>query len=393
MKVTCLQEQLAKGLSVVGRAVSTKTTLPVLSNILITTESNEEGDGSGKLKLAATNLEISITVRVPAQIVEAGEITVPARLLNEFVGAIPKETNVTLTLDSSNATLNVQGGRYDANIKGIAAEDFPALPGITGLINNAVINSNVLKEAIGQVAFAAASDESRPTLGAVFTRIEGGLATLVCADSFRLAVKTARLVETADNNFTVLIPARAMTELSRILADDESRVEISVTGNKSQVLFRTEAVNFTCSLVEGNYPNYQQIIPKGHSTRTTAATDQLLQAVKVASLFARDSGNNIIRVAITPGEGLAPGRLTLLATAAEVGDSRNEIDVYVDGGSVENEATQIAFNAKYLQDVLAVMETTQVALELQSSNNPGVFKPIGKDDYIYVIMPMHLAGH
>lgn len=385
MKVTCLQEQLSKGLSVVGRAVSTKTTLPVLNNILIATESNEEG---GRLRLAATNLEISITVRVPAQIVEAGEVTVPARLLTDFVSSIPKDNNIALNLDEETLTLNVHGGRSDANVKGIAAEDFPALPGVTNLGNSAVMTSNVLKEAIGQVAFAASSDETRPVLTGVFANFSGEMVTFACADSFRLAVKTARLAETTDNNFSVIIPARAMIELSRILADDESRVEIGVTGNKSQILFRTEAVNFTSSLIEGNFPNYQQIIPKSYETRTIAATDQLLQAVKVASLFARDSGNNIIRIAITPGEDITPGSLTLLANAAEVGDSRNDIDASVDGQSA-----QIAFNAKYMQDVLTIMETTQVALELQTPSNPGVFKPVGKDDYIHVIMPMHLATH
>lgn len=383
MKVSCLQEQLSKGLSVVGRAVSTKTTLPVLNNILIATELGEEG---GRLKLAATNLEISVTVHVAANIQEEGEVTVPARLLTDFVSSIPKDSNVALTLDESNLTLNVKGGRFDANIKGIAAEDFPTLPSLTNTGNSALIDSSVLKEAIGQVAFAASGDETRPVLTGVFANFSGDKLTMACADSFRLAVKTASLAEATNSNFSVILPARAMIELSRILADDESKVEISITANKSQALFKTEQVNFTSSLIEGNFPNYQQIIPKSYETRTILATDQLLQAVKVASLFARDSGNNIVRVSITPGEELTPGSLALMANAAEVGDNRGEIDATVDG-----QAAQIAFNAKYMQDVLSVVGTGQVALELQTPSNPGVFKPVGKDDYVHVIMPMHLA--
>ena len=384
MKVSCLQEQLSKGLSIVSRAVSTKTTLPVLNNILIATENGEEG---GRLKLAATNLEISITIYVPAHVENAGEVTIPARLLSDFVSNIPKDSNVVLTLEEQTLTLNVHGGRFDANIKGIAAEDFPALPGVTNTINTVVMDSNVLKDAIGQVVFAASGDETRPVLTGVFASFERDKVTLACADSFRLAVKTATLAAPADNNFSVILPGRAMQELSHVLTDDDSKVEISVTTNKSQALFKTEAINFTSSLIEGNFPNYQQIIPKSYETRTVIATDQLLKAVKVASLFARDNGNNIVRLSINPGEDTTPGSLTLMANASEVGDHRGEVDATVDG-----QATQIAFNAKFMQDVLSVMETGQVALELQTSSNPGVFKPVGKDDYIYVIMPMHLAS-
>jgi DNA polymerase-3 subunit beta len=190
-----------------------------------------------------------------------------------------------------------------------------------------------------------------------------------------------------DNNFSILLPSRAMTELARILSDDESRVEISVTANKSQALFKTETVNFTSSLIEGNFPNYQQIIPKSYTTRTVISTQELSRAVKQASYFAKDSGGNIVRVSVAPGEDLTPGSLTLSANAAEVGDNRSEIDATVDGSPA-----QIAFNAKYMADVLSVLTTGQVAIELQTPANPGVIKPVGKDDYVHVIMPMHLAN-
>ncbi|MEI6046535.1 MAG: DNA polymerase III subunit beta [Chloroflexota bacterium] len=384
MKVSCQQELLGKGLSIVGRAVSTKNTLPVLNNILIATDNSGEG---GRLKLAATNLEISITVWVVAQIIEEGEITVPARLLTDFVSNLASENSVNIGLDEQTLTLNVRSGRSEANIKGIAAEDFPALPNVTNPANSAVIESGVLKETVGQVSFAASTDETRPVLTGLFANFSGDTVTMAAADSFRLAVRTSPLTEEVSSSFNILLPARAMIELARILVDDKSLVEISVTGNKSQALFKTDAIHFTSSLIEGNFPKYQDIIPKNYSTRTVVSTQELVRAVKVAGYFAKDSGGNIIRVSVTPGEDLTPGSLTLSANAAEVGDNRSDIDATVDGA-----AAQIAFNAKYMSDVLGVLNTGQVAIELQTPANPGVIKPVGKDDYVHVIMPMHLAN-
>ncbi len=385
MKVSCQQEQLAKGLSIVGRAVSTKTTLPVLNNILLATD-NEDG---GRLKLAATNLEISITVWVPAQVQEEGEITVPARLLGEFVSSLSsqgKESTVQLTLDQPTLTLHVKGGRYEANVKGIASEDFPSIQSVSNTTNLISVESGILKEAINQVAFAASTDETRPVLTGIFANFQDSKVILAAADSFRLAVRTANLASEVQQAFTAILPARAMTELARIIPDDESLVEISVNANKSQALFKTDTVHFTSSLIEGNFPNYQQIIPKAYQTRAVLETSSLNQAVRTAGIFAKDSGGNIVKLSIIPGEDITPGSLLLTANAAEVGDNRNEIDASVDGQNA-----QIAFNAKYMIDVLNVITTGQVALELQSPSNPGVVRPVGKDDYVHVIMPMHLA--
>ena len=387
MKVSCQQELLAKGLSIVGRAVSTKTTLPVLNNILLATDTT--GPEGGRLKLAATNLEISITYWVPAQVHEEGEVTVPARLLTEFTNSLSsqgKESQVQLNLDVPTLTLHVKSKRYEANIKGIAAEDFPTLQ--TGANNGSYVTmtSSMLREAVGQVAFAASTDETRPVLTGIFASFNEDKVVMAAADSFRLAVRTAPLAAETPSAFSIILPARAMIELARIVPDDESLVEISITANKSQALFKTDNVNFTSSLIEGNFPNYQQIIPKAYNTRATLQTSSLMQAVKTAGIFAKDSGGNIVRLSVAPGEEQTPGSLLLTANAAEVGDNRNEIDALVDGQSA-----QIAFNAKYMVDVLNIINTAEVALELQSPSHPGVVKPVGKDDYVHVIMPMHLA--
>jgi len=399
MKISFNQLELKTALERVGRAVSSKVALPILHNILIvaTTEAQasqaqedqSEGQG-GRVKLAATNLEISITVWVAAQIIEEGEITVPARLLTDFVSNMDVGSKVILTLDKQTLKLNVRSGRAEANLSGTNTEDFPALPSVTNPANRAVITSSVFKEAVGQVGFAASSDETRPVLTGIFANFSDDTLTMAAADSFRLAVRTAPLAEPTDRDFSVILPARAMIELARIVADDDSRIEFSITQNKSQALFKTDTVSFTSSLIEGNFPNYQQIIPKSYTTRTVISTQELARVVKAASYFAKDTDSNIVMVSITPGQDLAPGRLMLSANSAQVGDNHSEIDATVEGTTTTT-PVQIAFNAKYISDVLGILGTSQAALELQDPSRPGVVRPVGKDDYVHVMMPMHLA--
>jgi DNA polymerase-3 subunit beta len=381
MQILCQQEQLFRGLTLVGRAVATKSTLPVLQNVLLATEVTAEGEF---LRLAATNLEISLILRVPVQIQVAGSITVPARLLTDFVGSLPKDSSVAMQLDEQNLTLTVQSNRSVANIKGIAAEDFPTLVGFDNPVDTSkvisVLEAGVLKNAIGQVIFAASTDETRPVLTGMLASFSGAKLTLACADSFRLAVKTVALEGAANSNHNLILPARAMLELSHILTDKDAQVKISLTASKSQVLFKTANAIFISSLIEGNFPDYQKIIPKNYETRIVLATDQLLKAVKVASLFARDSGQNSVRLAT------GSGNLTLMADAT-IGDNWNELDATVDG-----EATKIALNAKFMQDAIGVVGSSQVALEIQNAKNPGVFRPVGSDDYVHVIMPMSLPN-
>jgi DNA polymerase III subunit beta len=385
MKFNCPLAQLNKALSTVGRAVASKVNLPVLHNILIVTEVSEAGE---RIRLSATNLEISITVWVKASVVEAGEITVPARLLTDFVSSLSASDTVHLALDDSNLALNVKSGRFEANIRGILAEDFPTVPQVTHPLNVAHIASNTLREAISQVSIAASGDETRPVLTGIFTKFEGGEITMASADGFRMAVRTSNLAREVDNNFSVLLPARAMQELARILPDDESEVEITTTANKSQALFKAEGVNFTSSLIEGNFPNYREIIPKQYVTRTVINTAQLVRAVKIASLFAKGDGSYIVRIGVQPGEGLAPSSLIITANAVEVGDNQSVLEATVNGGMA-----QIAFNVNLLKEALEVITTSEVAIELQSPANPGVIKPVGKDDYTHVLMPMHLVNH
>jgi DNA polymerase-3 subunit beta len=293
---------------------------------------------------------------------------------------------VKLELQPGNQALKVSGQRSQATIRGMDPSEFPTLPSGDSGEQAITLDAAELREMIGEVAFAAATDDARPVFTGVLARVRDERLTLASADSFRLAVATTELPG-APNMADVLIPARALTELARILpAEGEARMV--VTPNRNQVLFRAGDVEMLSNLIAGQFPNFEQIVPKSHSTRVTLPTDQFRQAAKTATLFARDSAN-IVRLKVEGGEpgGLTPGVVTIQATAEEVGDTTNTIEeAAVDGAGME-----VIFNVKYVTDVLAVLDTPQVALELNSPQAPGVIRPVGAqgEKYTYVIMPMY----
>jgi len=383
MRVSCLQENLAKGLSIVGRAVATRSTLPVLGNILLATD-------QGRLKLSATNLEIGITCWIGAKVEEDGATTVPARTFIDLVGALPPE-RVDMELTVRTQTLNLKCGRFENNIRGIDATEFPLIP--TADQDRAIrIDPEVLRTAINQVVFAAATDESRPILTGVLVQFKNdpqsgtGQATFAAADGFRLAVRTAPLLESVSAPMSIIIPARALAELGRISGDQENPILINITPSKSQVLFHLDNIDLVSQLIDGNFPDYQQIIPKKRDTRTVVSTAELLKACKAANVFARESAN-IVRLSIEPGSEITPGHLTVNATSAETGDNVGEIDAVVEGAPI-----QIAFNVKYLIDLLSVAGTAQIAMETTTPSSPGKFAPVGDDAFLCVVMPMHIGS-
>jgi len=371
MKLSCLQENLNKGLSIVSRAVATRTSLPVTQNILLATDES-------RLKLTATNLEMAITCWIGAKIDREGAITVPARLLTEFVASLPNE-NVNLSL--SERTLQLKCARFEARLSGITAEDFPPIPRIGDGINTK-ISVDAIREAIRHSAFAAATEESRPVLTGVHCDFDGDKLKMAAADGFRLAVYTASLLSPITARTAIIIPARTLNELSRFLTDDEESVAISINQQKSQVLFRLKNVELVSQLLQGTFPNYSQLIPQGYSTRAVADVAEFLRATRMSAIFARDS-SGIVRLVISPGAETRPGKMTVSARAEEIGDNTAEIDVLVDG-----EPAKIAFNFKYMTDVLSVLSQSQVALEITTSSSPGVIRPVGTDNYVHVVMPM-----
>ena len=381
MKVQCLQEyHLARGLRLVGRVGKPGAMLPVLGNVLI--EAKE-----GALWLSATNLEQGITCRVGAKVEEDGATTLPARLLTDFVKSLPPEV-VSMELDAETQTMALHCAKFDANIKGITAAEFPVVPEPEGepLVS---IAGDELRRVIEHVVFAAATDESRPILTGVLAQFEGERLTMAAADGFRLSVYTDRLARAVDKAVEVIVPARAIKELARLAGGDEDEVAMFVTPARNQVFFHMPDVDLVSQLIEGRFPNYRQTIPDGYSTRTTVERAGWLAASRVAHLFASD-GANILRLAIEPGrqenDMAAPGTMTLAATSAGLGDNESQLDAMVDGEGIE-----IAFNSAYLIEALAVMGDGRVMLETSVASSPGVLRPEGDQDFVHVMMPMHLG--
>jgi len=376
MKLSCSQENLARGLSIVGRAVSTRSTLPVLANVLLSTD-------QGRLKLSTTNLEIVITCWIGAKVEEEGAITVPARTLSDLVGALPPE-RVEMELNRQTQTLHLACARTQANIKGIDAQEFPLVPE-KGDNHRIRMESSLFKEMISQVIIAAATDDARPTLTGVMTRFEGDKLTMAATDGFRLSVREAKLGAPVEEPFQVVIPARALNEAARVLSDDTEAVFVSLPEGRNQVIFDMDNVVVVSQLIDGAFPDYTPVIPKRHKTRTVMSVADFYKACRTADIFAREASHTA-RILIEPGNELTPGYATIRATSSETGDNVAQVDAMVEGDEVE-----IAFNVKYMTDLLGVVNTPQVALETNSSTEPGVLKPVGQDGFIHIIMPMHFG--
>ncbi|HEY6040545.1 MAG TPA: DNA polymerase III subunit beta [Anaerolineae bacterium] len=376
MKVSCLQENLAHGLAVVGRAVATRSTLPVLGNILLSTE-------NGRLKLAATNLELAITCWIGAKVDEEGATTVPARLITDFVNSLPNE-RIDMDLTVRTQSLHLKCARSDANIKGLDASEFPLIPSLSDH-QKISIEPDILREMIEQCVVSAATDDSRPVLTGVLAKFEKDAVTFAAADGFRLSVRRATFASDLKEPITAVIPARALSEVARIIGTQEEPVELAITDQRSQVLFHLLNVELVSSLIDGDFPDVARIIPKSFQTRTVVGTGDLQRAVKTASVFARDA-SNVVRLNISPANEMGGGRVVVAATSAETGDNVDELEATVNGDPIE-----IAFNARFLSDVLNVMHAPQVSIETGTAASPGVLKPVGRDDFTHVIMPMHFT--
>jgi len=393
MRVSCLQENLSRGLAIVGRAVASRPTLPVLSHVLISTE-------NGQLKLAATDLEQFVVCRIGAKVEEEGEITVPARLFVDLINSLPSE-RIDLSLDDQ--TLHVACAKNEADIKGIDAQEFPLLPH-EGDEYQIWLDPALFRTMISQVVFAAATDESRPILTGVLVRFEGDTLTMAAADGFRLSVRTAHLLEPVPEPISVVVPAKALNELARVSGEEQAQVGVYIPPARSQILFHLQGdaganqgrifgIDLVSQLLEGNFVNYRQIVPQNLNTRTVVDTEQLLRACRTSSIFVRNEAN-VIHVEVDPGADTVGGEslngggvMRLTATSTEMGDSSIDVDAEIEGDGLT-----IAFNVRFLMDVLSVIDSAQVVLETTSSTRPGLLRPVGSDEFLHVIMPMHMRS-
>lgn len=364
MKVTLTQENLTKALGIVSRSASGRATLPVLANILI----QAHGD---TLLLASTNLEIASTCRIGAKIEQPGEITVPARLIQEFVANLPKKP-VTLTLESTALTITCEG--YSSTINGIVASEFPDLPEIDDKASiHYQLASQEFKQAMNQVLFACSHDVSRPILTGVYWHSHDGTLYVAATDGYRLAER--KLIPT-ESELAVVIPQSTLQEVSRILSDDDK--ELDILFDETQVRFRTQTAEITSRLIDGKYPDYRQLIPAATEIEVELPTSELSRTAKIAGLFTRESGGS---VTIDVDEDTQS--FSIRSVASEIGENTSRITTKVtQGGSV-------SLNSRYLSEVLAVISEETLTLGFSGKLAPIKIIPNNSAlNYTHIIMPL-----
>jgi DNA polymerase-3 subunit beta len=391
MKLAIQQENLKKALAQVSRAVPGKLVMPILGNVLLATDQE-------RLRLSATDLNLAITVWSGAQIEQDGSVLVPAGLFADLVAGLPND-RVTLEVNRENQVVTVACARFSTQINGAAAEEFPTVPATPPEGAPQVsFTAATLKEAIHQVACAAADTDTRPVLAGVYVRLHESTATLAAADGFRLALKQITLPAPVAAKQEVIIPAPALRELGGLLGDTTESISMSLVATHStgsgqaatgstaatQAIFTTAGFTLTTRLIDGQYPDVERILPKGCTTRAILDVRELNRAVKLAGLIASVS-QNVVKLSVSAGEATQAGTVMLSANAAGIGANTGSVE-----GQVAGEGGQIALNVKYLGEALTVIGTPQVAFEMVTAQAPGVLRPVGQNGYVHLIMPMAL---
>jgi DNA polymerase-3 subunit beta len=382
MKLSCLQENLSRALAVVGRAVAVRSTLPITQNVLLATD-------GGRLKLSATNLEIGITTWIGAMIEEEGSITVPARLLTEFIGSLP-QGQIEITGSERPKSLSLNSGRINARISGTDAEDFPPIPTISAEEGvEFQVSTRDIKRSIDQTAFAADTEETRPVLSGILVEIEGDKLTLAAADGFRLAVKQGSILNPVEKPVNVIIPARTFSEVSRLIGDQDSTMDVLVSSSRNQVLFQLDDLQIVSQIIQGNFPRYMDLLEDAMRDTKAEATlriTDMLAASRSVNIFVRDS-NNIVKLQMNPSDEDGPeGQIVISSRDDEVGENTAELD-----GQITGEESTIAFNGQYLLDVLGNIDGEEVSIKTSGPSRAGVFTSPGSDQYVHLIMPMFIT--
>lgn len=362
MKISCKRENLISGLNIVGRMVKTRATLPVLSNIMIATD-------KGRLKLVSTDLEAAITHWIGAKIDEEGAITLPARTLIDYVTSVQDDT---IELASEGSDVSISSAHYNSTIKGLSAEEFPIIAKVSG---DSIIkmSSNILKRAIFSVAPAAALDETRPVLAGVLICAKATKMHVVATDSYRLAEQKIDIAK-IEKPLEIIIPQRCAAELARVLPQDESEVSLHVGENQAE--FRFGDIEFQSRQIEGTFPDYEQIIPKEFVYEFDVKKADMEEAIRTASIFSRDAGNNIK---------LAGGTNELVITSAsgQIGDSEARVKVISKGSPLT-----ISFNARYILDALSVAEGEGVHFAFAGELTAGLLTSPDDLGFRYIVMPL-----
>lgn len=367
MKLACSQQKLALALSIVGRAVSPNNTLPVLNNILLKAE-------AGRLFLSATNLEIAIKASLEAKVDAEGALTVPAKVLSAYVPLL-KDQDVKLNL-SNETTLEVSAPGSRSKMKGISSEEFPNLPGVEELARF-VVPADKLRSAIEKVVFAASANISRPVLTGVLWAFSGKGLKLAATDSYRLAEVSMDVDVAFESEMSLIVPARTTAELSKILSSMEAS-EVEVVAAKNQVLFRMGGVELMSRLVEGNFPDYEKILPTSVQTTAKLRVDDFVLALKRVLVIVKENNNSMRFKA-------SDGKLEIESEETQVGEALAEVFGEVTGGECE-----VALNAQYLLDVLGHLNDEMVNFGLNDGLSPVMVTPASTSGYKHIVMPLKI---
>ncbi|MBN1617970.1 DNA polymerase III subunit beta [Candidatus Dojkabacteria bacterium] len=377
MKITCNQTSLAKQLAIVGRLVSSKPGLPILANVLLKTEDS-------KVIMTATDLEIGVHTWLGAEIKAEGVITIPARTFSEFVNSLPVG-NVELTLDKQ--LLKVETVNNSAQFNTLPADDFPTVPGINDGNLLMSIPSRDFQTAVKRVAVAAATDDSRPVLTGINIEAEGKGVTFVAIDGFRLSTQYIELDKEVKNKTTILVPAKALLEVSKIVADladpeekeDKNDVSVYLLNDKNQVIFRYKEVDLISRLIDGQFPEYKHIIPTGNEIKCDMDLAKLQNAVKIVNIFARGTiGSKAIM-----NFDVENSSIKVSASLAEIGENESSFETKIEGNPLK-----IGFSTKFLNDMISTFDSDTIIFEGSNPTAPGVFKSKNDDSYLHIIMPM-----
>lgn len=364
MELSVTQENLARALSAVSRVATAKAGLPILSNILLRTEGN-------RLLVAATNLEIASTHYIGAKVVTQGSVTLPARLLSEFVSSLPSGT---VELKSKGTHMTVKSGSYESVINGVDADEFPELPTIDEDTSiRYTVTTEDFKQAVGQTVITSSSDTTRPVLTGVYWHSHDGALYLAATDGYRLAER--RLVDT-ESEVSAIVPTSSLQEALRVIGDGVE--EIDVLFDETQVRFRINDAEVTSQLIDGNYPDYRQLIPETSDTVVTMSASEFARTVKIAGLFARESGGSI-----TLSANAEDGLLSIHSIASELGENTSSV-----AGEVTHDG-QVTLNSRYLSEALAVTDGDTVIFRFSGKLSPCVLQSADKStNYKHIIMPL-----
>jgi DNA polymerase III subunit beta len=369
MKLVLFQENFSKALNLANRFISSRTQLPILENFLFKAEKD------GFLKISATNLETGINLKLAAKVIKTGEICVPARVLTEFVSSLPSGKIELLQTDNK---LEVKTDKFSSEFLGISTSEYPAMPEKTKS-KEIVFEKDSLLKAIAQVCFSASADDSRPILTGVLFTVRDNKLLLVSTDGYRLSLKTLTKAPFLETEEGLVIPAKTLLDLSKVIdLEDEENISLNINKKSNQLVFTLGETEVISQLIGGEYPDFERIVPKSGKITATLDSKEFLQAVKISSIFAKESAN-IIKLKFSKNS------LEITSNTSQVGTNKNTISAEVEGGEIE-----VAFNFRYLLEFLNTVKEETLEVKMESNLSPVLFEYLEDKDFCHIIMPVKL---